>query len=272
MAAVATTLLAVAVDTEWYTSGSVTLSTLTENAVFTPLNNLKYNLDPANLALHGLHPRYQHLLANMPQLLGPAVLLLYRPRRDMLFWSAVCGLIVLSIFQHQEARFLLPTVPLILLSVNVPLRFRRPFIAAWLVFNLTLGVLMGILHQGGVVPAQLWIAGQHNITTVVWWKTLSPPNYLLGQRASEIETVDLMGIPGSRMMEMLEKHLHKGTVFVAPSSAQFLDSAELHLERLFHYHNHVNLDDLDFADDGVLPTLSRVFGRRGLDVFAVGPS
>lgn len=33
---------------------------------WTMLNNLHYNLDEANLAEHGLHPRYLHLLVNYP--------------------------------------------------------------------------------------------------------------------------------------------------------------------------------------------------------------
>ena len=40
---------------------------------FTPANSFKYNSDPANLAQHGLHPWYTHLLVNMPMLFGPAV-------------------------------------------------------------------------------------------------------------------------------------------------------------------------------------------------------
>ncbi|KJE93020.1 hypothetical protein, variant [Capsaspora owczarzaki ATCC 30864] len=44
--------------------------------VVAPLNNLLYNLNPANLEQHGLHPRYLHILVNMPLLFGPLVLAL----------------------------------------------------------------------------------------------------------------------------------------------------------------------------------------------------
>lgn len=40
----------------------------------TPLNSLVYNLNPANLALHGTHPRWTHAVVNFPLLFGPAVL------------------------------------------------------------------------------------------------------------------------------------------------------------------------------------------------------
>lgn len=50
---------------QWGAQGAVTL---------TPLNSLAYNLDPANLALHGTHPRWTHVAVNFPLLFGPAAL------------------------------------------------------------------------------------------------------------------------------------------------------------------------------------------------------
>ena len=35
------------------------------------------------------------------------------------------------------------------------------------------------------------------------------------------------------------------------------------------FRRHVNLDDLDFGDDGVVETLKRVVGRRGLGLWRV---
>lgn len=49
------------------TSGSLTL---------TPITSLLYNVDPINLAAHGLHPHWQHALVNAPIMFGPAALLL----------------------------------------------------------------------------------------------------------------------------------------------------------------------------------------------------
>ena len=45
--------------------------------------------------------------------------------------------------------------------------------------------------------------------------------------------------------------------------------ANLKLVHLSTYRNHINLDDMDFGDDGILPTLRRVIGRRGLGVWRV---
>ena len=50
--------------------------------VWPPLTNLVYNLDASNLAKHGSHPRWQHVVVNMPLMFGPAALLL-------LLWGAV---------------------------------------------------------------------------------------------------------------------------------------------------------------------------------------
>lgn len=161
---------------------------------------------------------------------------------------------------------------------------------------------MGVYHQGGVIPTQLAIpdivsshrsaaaTGQGNgAATVFWWKTYSPPRWLLGD-SLDITTNDLMGIPGEALINHLNQALpscdttidtdqEKGVYVVAPKSAIFLDryipsisnqeKEDIELNELWSYRNHLNLDDLDFGDDGVFPTLSRVVGRRGLGVWAV---
>lgn len=181
---------------------------------------------------------------------------------------------------------------------------------------------MGIYHQGGVVPTQLEIPaivsaslatkqdGQfagpalEGTATVFWWKTYSPPLWLLGDNSSfpvEVETRDLMGIPGMEMIHELDTAVpecpaasskagykpvssddsrsNNSVFLVAPRSATFLDDytrlssspvdPPLRLRELWTYKKHLNLDDLDFGDDGILPTLKRVIGRRGLTVWAV---
>ncbi len=47
----------------------------TGHLTFTPLNSYRYNADPANLAQHGLHPRWTHAAVNMPMMFGPLVAL-----------------------------------------------------------------------------------------------------------------------------------------------------------------------------------------------------
>lgn len=293
-----TTILAIAFDTAFYTPHQISWGDLIFRPVITPLNNLLYNMQPANLAQHGLHPWYQHLLANIPLLIGPAAALLFlQPHLSLRLYSAVSGIFVLSIFQHQEARFLLPTIPLILSSVQLPRnpRLLNTWVAAWIAFNTLLGVLMGIYHQGGVVPTQIFMSRQTDATQAIWWKTYSPPIWLLNGKNEVLQTRDVMGMPGEELMEQLtalatcdtpadrrnNEYLKEknGTYLIAPLSATWLDQylpnkglEGLRFREVWRYRQHLNLDDLDWGDDGVWNTLSRVVGRRGIAAWRVTKS
>ncbi|CAK3836890.1 glycosyltransferase family 22 [Lecanosticta acicola] len=278
-----TAAVAITMDTEFYAQRRPHIRELHKAAVITPWNNLIYNLDEANLAEHGLHPFWQHFTANLQQLIAPATpLVLFSSRKNTLFWSAIAGIAILSCFKHQEARFLLPAVPLLLSCVKVPRHYARPWVAIWILFNILGGILFGIYHQGGAVPAQAWIAQQDNIGQVFWWKTYSPPRWLLDGKNNEITTTDLMGRPGAEMVQQIKQSASCGdggnrTLLVAPHSATFLDfyigpsdlARDFTLQELWRYRKHVGLDDLDFGDDGVWPTLQRVIGRRGLGIWQV---
>ncbi|EFR01319.1 GPI mannosyltransferase 4 [Nannizzia gypsea CBS 118893] len=260
---------AVAIDTTFYTLPD-SFSTFIRNPTITPLNNLLYNSDTSNLASHGLHPRYNHLLVNLPLLLGPAYLVslwslftrgMVSPTfhtRNTRAYSALFGALIISLFPHQEARFLLPCVPLLLTCFKPPKS--RTFLAAWIVFNCTLGALMGIYHQGGVVPAQLHIPtllseslppSEPTVNvSVLWWKTYSPPYWLVGDGSStnafSITTHDLKGMSRgdflNRTISSVPRctsdsnpfEFHHGlpkvrveggdmTLLVAPRSASYLD-------------------------------------------------
>ncbi|KAJ5756989.1 uncharacterized protein N7511_007171, partial [Penicillium nucicola] len=305
--------IAVFADTTFYRPTTTLLSFL-RDPIITPLNNLLYNTDTANLAVHGLHPHHQHFTANLLQLLGPAYIAMIASlfsyplvpswMRNMRALSALSATTLLSLFPHQEPRFLLPCVPLLLSCVRM--RRSRLLLAIWVLFNAAMGFLMGVYHQGGVVPTQLAMRDivskatgpSTPAATVFWWKTYSPPLWLLGPNkdtaganATEITTLDLMGTPPLQMISHLDMAVPScsssssspSTIFlVAPTSAEFLDayaltastsvtdqSPDIKLLPLWSYRQHLNLDDLDFAEDGVLPTLKRVIGRRGLGVWAV---
>lgn len=284
-----TALIAVYVDTDFYSKEPLTWAHLLMRPTITPLNNFLYNLSPKNLATHGLHPWYQHLLINLPQLIGPAfILFVMRPHLSLRLYSALSGIFVLSIFQHQEARFLLPTVPLILSSIKFPKRNVKIWAAAWISFNVVMGLLMGTYHQGGIVPTQAFMSTHPDATRVFWWKTYSPPIWLLNGKNEVLTTHDLMGMKGDLMIAELDRHLlcdsstetvgsdFNSTYLVAPYSAMYLDKyigngsqEHLWLEEVWRYRSHLNLDDLDFGDDGVWDTLSRVIGRRGLITWRV---
>lgn len=257
-----------------------------------------YNISPSNLAQHGLHPWYQHILFNIPQLIGPAAILLFaRPHLSLRLYSAISGISVLSVFQHQEARFLLPTIPLILSSVRLPHQKKvlQVWVISWVTFNVIFGTLMGIYHQGGIVPGQVFMSKQPDATKAIWWKTYMPPIWLLNGKAETLETRDVMGIPGEELYADLEKiatcdtpadrrnreYLKEknGTYLIAPTSATWLDPYlnnkgldGLRFREVWSHRHHLNLDDLDFAEDGVWNTLKRVVGRRGLAAWRVTKS
>ncbi|KAL5379363.1 hypothetical protein PMIN06_011412 [Paraphaeosphaeria minitans] len=291
--AILTAFLAISVDTAFYTPGDFTFAQALNKPIITPLNNYLYNSDSTNLARHGLHPRYQHFFINLPQLLGPATALLFLLRRSqvtMTLVSALSGITLLSVFPHQEARFLLPAVPLILASVSLPRVQRKFWISAWILFNAVLGVLMGVYHQGGIVPVQMHIAKTNEtVSHAFWWKTYSPPLWLLNGKNEELKTIDLMGMSGDKMLEQVgavlptcrtRKHPKLGdrsaVYLVAPQSAYFLhpyhDSAkheDISLVEVWNFRRHLNLDDMDIPGDGFWKTMGRVVGDRGLVVWRV---
>lgn len=270
-----------ALDTAFYRSGHETFADFVRNPVFTPLNNLLYNAQNSNLALHGTHPFYQHFFVNLPVLLGPAFpLVLAYCRRSSSLLAAMSGIFLLSWFPHQEARFLLPAVPLLLSSIRLPPRFTRQWVGAWIIFNLALGLLMGVYHQGGIVKAQVHLADQAIVKQAFWWKTYSPPLWLLDGRSGDLETVDLMSLDPSLLERKLcevdaPMNVAARRVLVAPRSAIFLDrfiahpASALRLQEVWRTGRHLNLDDMDFGDDGVWSTLQRVIGRKGLAIWDI---
>jgi len=281
-----TTFIAIAVDTEFYHPDAKNIKDLISNPIITPLNNFLYNSSRSNLANHGLHPLYQHIVANLPQLLGPAFPLLFLSsrRKSTPFIAAISGILILSVFPHQEARFLIPAIPLILSSIRLPKRFQQVWIASWIIFNLIFGTLMGVYHQGGVVPMQNHIESMKDVSSVFWWKTYPPPTWLLDGKNEHMHTKDLMGMSGDTMLEevldslpscyslaSLGMRTNGSTYLVAPASAEYMDNLvdssqrkDIVLEEVWQFRRHLNLDDLEFAEDGVLRTLNRVVGRRGL--------
>lgn len=80
-----------------------------------------------------------------------------------------------------------------------------------------------------------------------------------------------------RNLEYLKEK--NGTYLVAPASATWLDPYlpnkgldGLRFREVWRHSKHLNLDDLDFADDGIWNTLARVIGRRGLVAWRVTKS
>lgn len=167
--------------------------------VLTPYNFIKYNMNSDNLAQHGIHPRITHILVNIPLLyniLGLAGIysflhLIYRgamkrwsslPRVQsiigLMTTSFVVPVVILSIFPHQEPRFLIGcTLPIVFLysqkirnvtehqvitkqengytafmKKDIKLDIKDYILALWYIINIVLTLFFGYIHQAGISP------------------------------------------------------------------------------------------------------------------------
>lgn len=262
-----------------------------EMYVVTPLNNLVYNSDYSNLAHHGIHPRYTHLLVNLPQLFGPGLAFLcYRFKNRYWnttpFQAAVSGLVFLSLVPHQELRFLIPIVPLLCCCFDLTTisgsAEKTPakvsfLLNAWLLFNVLLGLIMGIFHQGGVAPAvdffhqKLYQESDSLSLDVVqiWWRTYSPPTWMLGDNSSSTQFVTInddklqFALDESKQVHVLDtmglgiNHLHDVIALVNATSKIYLitpvASFNQHFQntphkRMWREFRHLDMDHIDFTD------------------------
>ncbi len=111
-------------------------------------------------------------------------------------FTFVVGLGALSVFGHQEPRFLIPLiVPIVLMNAH-KLRYRfgsgggrRPLLTLWYAFNVAMTAFFGFAHQGGVYPAvnsltSLDFSPRAVEATVVFSHTYMPPKFPLLQPAA----------------------------------------------------------------------------------------
>lgn len=199
-----------------------------ETWVFTPLNFVKYNMQSANLNVHGLDSRFKHLFTSLPTLLGPGLALLTPNWTSLPVQSIVSALFILSLIPHQEPRFLLPLVPLFCTQMTASQfktkKVRRWMLSLWITFNLVAGVLIGVFHQAGIVPAQIEVSKQQLPLTVVWWRTYNPPLWVTGLPSSRVRYAVLSELYNSRQ-EVLE--LAKSTSTELGSSQPILTEIDL---------------------------------------------
>ncbi|XP_073434831.1 GPI mannosyltransferase 4 isoform X1 [Dendrobates tinctorius] len=230
------TVLFIAADTIYYT-GHWPLSMngkegfieqLVKNTILTPINFLQYNMNPENLAEHGIHPRVTHMAVNGFMLFG------------LLHLSAVCTgvtilknkiwsnsdkspnekpspqptslllifyfapLMCLSFFSHQEPRFLIPLlVPLVLLVSNYNSTMKTKCVI--ILFNITGAFFFGCFHQAGIIPGLFCIqqivqsnSASGNMSyrySVLFTHTYMPPLYLLNLKKGQtaVNIIDVAG-------------------------------------------------------------------------------
>ncbi|KAF5401228.1 Mannosyltransferase [Paragonimus heterotremus] len=223
----------------------LTLSTRfpVNDLICVPCRFFLYNSDSNSIAKHGLHPRFLHLLVNLPLMFGPAVPLLAFCAPLMLpspicltYWcSFVVPLALLSVVSHQETRFLLPLIPFVVLlsgcCLEVPnestrtnfiyivrkSKFGTLFILCWFVQQLFLLILFNNLHQGGLVSyyksLPLHTRDLSDCPVHVFYHTYMPPRFPLGYLTQQTNfsdasnmcrtVIDLKGSSESELQHVL---------------------------------------------------------------------
>lgn len=230
--------------------------------IIAPLNNLLYNAKYENLAQHGIHPYYTHILVNMPQILGPGLIFFVSKSytKTTPFLTVISGLLFLSVIPHQELRFLIPLLPLACCSFDFTLKWVQPWMLyTWYIFNILMSILMGKLHQGGVVPVLDHIKLEASVQ--VWWRTYTPPSWILGSNSTEtthlgeklndnkfISIVDCMGADSKEVQQILQTISTNKPVYLITPIASFKHFDESRFSPVWNYTFHLDLDHLDFAD------------------------
>lgn len=288
--------------------------------VLTPLNSLIYNSSIDNLSNHGLHSWYTHLLINLPMMFGPGLLFLFgydfknKYYKTLPFLTFLSGTLILSIIPHQELRFLMPLVPMAVSCFDLTrfetdinttdkkveekdgnnlrndgntrklsARIVNILINLWLAFNILMSVLMGVFHQGGVIPALDFIH-QNSLGGIhIWWRTYSPPTWMLADDLNSFEyltinneselyeisnikqnlVIDTMGLNKNEFSKLLQlvSALKKPIYIITPSASFNLElkNSEFEFESIYHYKYHLDMDHLDFSNFESL--------RPGLDIY-----
>ncbi|XP_060070644.1 GPI mannosyltransferase 4-like [Ylistrum balloti] len=234
--------------------------TITKYVIVTPWNFIRYNTKRDNLAQHGIHPWYVHLLVNMPLLFGPMCVVMYyyivkfvldlykktwKSHNLALIFSNFMPLILLSYFPHQEPRFLIPLLPTMTLitlkivsSVN-----HKSFLCTWIVFNLLLTLLFGFLHQGSLTSCIQYF--QHNLHSkcktkesskhcfthkdkFIFYHTYMPPRYLFLDENANKQIVDLQGQNWTSLSNHKPKTVKHQVYVILPGS--LIQEAKHHLK------------------------------------------
>lgn len=250
----------------------------------TPLNNILYNSNFNNLTSHGYHPYYTHLLVNLPLMFGPGlIMLLYiRKLKEWMivpFMSILGGFISLSCLPHQELRFLTPIVPLVCsflseinsktIRANENSAFQKFLLMEWYFFNIVLVIIMGVFHQGGVIPATQEISKlySNNNIAFVWWHTYYPPLWLFGRRNFSLrrfddenyiytspndasEVIDVMGSSVGVMDRILKALMEnkKKVYLCTPKASLNLYLKKLKAKEVWQYRYHLDLDHIDWTN------------------------
>uniref|UniRef100_A0A8B9J2F5 Mannosyltransferase n=1 Tax=Amazona collaria TaxID=241587 RepID=A0A8B9J2F5_9PSIT len=229
----------------------ITADTFYFTSVVTPFNFLSYNLNPHNLALHGSHPRVTHFTVNGMMLFGilhvlaigagckmlkhyicqlirvksyyhgsPGLLVHSKGKPTLLLFYFV-PLAFLSLFSHQEPRFLIPLIlPLVLFSTSQNRAMKWKYVIV--IFNMLGALLFGCLHQGGLIPCLFRLeqlvhssesSNHPRHYTLLFAHTYMPPRSLLNikKRDTHIQVIDMAGSEEETLCQTVEQRANDFT-------------------------------------------------------------
>ena len=278
---------------------SESLVTVMRTLVVTPLNFIQYNMESSNLAAHGIHPRITHLLVNMPLLFGvlaliPAMSVACVAFRQFgcskcenlsgkrackaLILSIAVPLLMLSLFAHQEARFLIPVLtPLSLLYSHLIFGSAafKAVTVTWVLFNVAGCELFGALHQGGLLPCLGNVHTREPQVTrhVIFYHTYMPPRFLLAlpsqhalgesgnsdsPRCGSTTVYDLKGASAETLNKKVKEIAARNTclsneiLLASPATLdyQLCSSSTTYKSQLLQqFHLHLSTEDLPNVED-----------------------
>jgi len=272
-------------------------SIVLNNLTMTPLNFILYNTQTGNLAQHGIHPHYTHFVVNIPLLFSVlslwffynlycwcfwAIGLVNRKLMDIsvyrrqliLFTGCLVPVILLSLFPHQEPRFLIPLLPVFAAMYSHKMAASRVAIAFWVVANLLGSLFYGCVHQAGVVPC-LGYLQQTPPTTgdrhIVFWHTYTAPQHLLLLPSPTQDPVDgrvspPISLEGNSVEDLIHhltlingsqasRRREKPTVMVATSSSEhqclvcMASEAGMRLELVESFWPHLSIEHPPWIHD-----------------------
>ncbi|KAM4694703.1 GPI mannosyltransferase 4 [Discoglossus pictus] len=297
-----TTIIFTAADTLYYTGNNIFANNsvqrftenLNQNIVLTPLNFLRYNLNPQNLAQHGTHPLFTHVLVNGVMLFGflhvsvvlCALKMMKRyiaqllgknhssteanpPKSSLLLVFYFVPLALLSVFSHQEPRFLIPLIlPLVLLAASH--NIVRHGKCVLVVFNIFGALFFGCLHQAGLVPSLFHIQqtikssvspGSSSVHyTLLFTHTYMPPKYLLclKKEQTSVELIDLAGFKNDQLcqklleikenllqrnMQLSKEKIHHLLIVFPGTITAYISKCELVYNNVTLFSPHLSMED-----------------------------
>lgn len=158
--------------------------------------------------------------------------------------------VLLSCFPHQEPRFLVPLLPLVVIStVILSDKLRRTFWIVFILFNIVLSCVFGILHQGGILPCLMRLQQitqkedeekSNTSMLIIFSHTYMPPKHVLVSRRPNLELLDLKGNSLQIVVNKLIEHRNNSDSMGYVKSKVFLVlPGTLVAEFKSKYSNHV---------------------------------